>query len=189
MRIIAGEARSRIIKTPVGRDTRPTLDRVRESLFNILQPYTRDAHVLDLFAGSGALAFEALSRGAHSAVLVDVSKEANSVQHLNARALGFKDRARILLCDWKQALEQLSCEKAQFDLVFLDPPYQMPDLSCVAEKLLALSLLNEDALVVVEHDEAKTPLFGEGFLQVDKRRYGKAGIAFYTIAERADEAD
>ena len=97
MRIIAGTARGTVIDAPLGRDTRPTLDRVRENVFNILQQQVRGARVLDLFSGSGAMAFEAVSRGAASAVLVDVDKKAHQVEEANCRKLRMDDRCRLLL--------------------------------------------------------------------------------------------
>ena len=100
MRIIAGEARSRTLKAPEGRDTRPTLDRVRENVFNILQGRVRDARVLDLFAGSGALSLEAVSRGASLAVMVDHDRAAIAVEKANVEALRFGDRTSILPMDW-----------------------------------------------------------------------------------------
>ena len=97
MRIIAGTARGRKIDAPEGIHTRPTLDRVRENLFNILQNRTRDSRVLDLFAGSGALSLEALSRGAAHAVLVDSDRNASRVQRKNLEQLGMDDRAEVFL--------------------------------------------------------------------------------------------
>ena len=122
MRIIAGEMRSRTILAPKGTDTRPTLDRTRESLFNIIAAWCPDARVLDLYAGSGALALEAISRGAQSAVLCDSSREAARVIKANIEALRVQDRARLLPMMDSQALALLGREGARFDLVFLDPP-------------------------------------------------------------------
>lgn len=187
MRIIAGTARSRAILTPQGLDTRPTLDRVRESLFNILQPITPGARVLDLFSGSGALALEALSRGAQSAVMVDISREANRVQIQNVKALGFEKSAAVLLTDWRQALEQLAKQGASFDLIFLDPPYKLLDLRQVGAALLERELLAPDALIVIEHDRETKPVFDPRFVQTDQRQYGKAGILFYQCGEGAGE--
>ena len=127
MRIIAGKARGRQIEAPEGRNTRPTLDRVRENLFNILQMRIRGASVLDLFAGSGALSLEAISRGAEKAVLCDNDRSANRIQHRNAEALGFSGQTEILLSDWKKAVRLLSDRGETFDLIFLDPPYRMTD--------------------------------------------------------------
>lgn len=179
MRIIAGEARSRTIEAPAGRDTRPTLDRVRENLFNILQQQVRGARVLDLFSGSGALALEALSRGAKSAVMVDVDPAAIRCIRANTEKLRYTDRAQILHCDWRQALSRLTGQ--QFDLVLLDPPYAMHDLS---EVTLALRpLLAPSALITVEH-EAKTMVqVADGFDMTDDRRWGIAGVSFFRQTE------
>ena len=117
MRIIAGEMRSRTILTPKGTDTRPTLDRTRESLFNIIAAWCPDARVLDLYAGSGALALEAISRGAQSAVLCDSSREAARVIKANIEALRVQDRARLLPMMDSQALALLGREGARFRLL------------------------------------------------------------------------
>lgn len=177
MRIIAGTARSRTIEAPKGRDTRPTLDRVRENLFNILQGRVWDAAVLDLFSGSGALALEALSRGAARAVMVDRDRAANAVERLNAERLGFSDRATILLCDWHQAVESLQSRGERFDLVFLDPPYAMGEMPEVTARLLPL--LAQDALVVVEHEAQSAPEVAEGYELTDRRKYGYVGVSFF----------
>ena len=131
MRIIAGEARGRRIEAPEGRNTRPTLDRVRENLFNMLQGEISCSRVLDLFAGSGALSFEALSRGAEYACLVDHDRKASAVQIKNADTLGYRDRTRIMTSDWRRALKEIESTGKCFDMVFLDPPYAMLDLTDV----------------------------------------------------------
>ena len=181
MRIIAGTARSRVIKTPPGNDTRPTLDRVRENMFNILQRRVIGTRVLDLFSGSGALSLEALSRGAEAAVLVDRDREANRCEKDNVATLGFQDRARILLMDWQQAVSRLTEEGAKFDLVMLDPPYAMRDLTGVMEALRPL--LAEDALLVIEHEASAFPVTAQGFDMTDSRKYGYVGVSFFRLAE------
>lgn len=177
MRIIAGTARSRTIDAPKGRDTRPTLDRVRENLFNILQHKTRDARVLDLFSGSGALSLEALSRGADFAVMVDHDLAAHQCEKGNVSRLGFADRARIMRCDWQQAVRTLAAEGERFDLVFLDPPYAIRDLSPVMEALKPL--LAEDALVIVEHEARVMPATAQGYEMTDTRKYGYCGVSMF----------
>lgn len=177
MRIIAGEARGRTIEAPKGRDTRPTLDRVRENLFNILQRRVWDAKVLDLFSGSGALSLEALSRGAVQAVMVDCDRAANACQRQNAAKLGYDGKVRILLMDWQQALRQLTAEGERFDLVFLDPPYAMHQLSGVMEALRPL--LAPEACVVVEHEARVMPGTADGYELFDSRKYGYAGVSFF----------
>lgn len=177
MRIIAGEARGRTIEAPKGRDTRPTLDRVRENLFNILQRRVWDAKVLDLFSGSGALSLEALSRGASQAVMVDCDRAAHACQCQNAAKLGFDSRVRILLMDWQQAVHQLTAAGEQFNLVFLDPPYAMHELSAVMESLKPL--LAPEACVVVEHEARVMPATSDGYEMFDSRKYGYAGVSFF----------
>ena len=177
MRIIAGEARSRTIKAPEGRDTRPTLDRVRENVFNILQLRVRGARTLDLFAGSGAMSLEAVSRGAAFAVLVDHDRAAIAAEKANVEALRFTDRTRIMPMDWKRAVAQLRTEGERFDLVFLDPPYAMHDMREVMEALVPL--LNDEALVVLEHQAGVMPATAESYRMTDSRRYGFAQISFF----------
>ena len=179
MRIIAGTARGRKIEAPEGKNTRPTLDRVRENLFNILQMNIRDSRVLDLFAGSGALSIEALSRGAESATLVDSDRNANRIQKKNLEALGFADRAEVLLRDWKQAAAELAREGRRYDLVFLDPPYRMTDLREVFAAVR--QLLAEDGLVILEHEAKATVTAGEGFEETDRRQWGYCGVTFYRL--------
>ena len=177
MRIIAGTAGSRKIETPKGRNTRPTLDRVRENLFNILQNRIRSAAVLDLFAGSGALSFESVSRGASFAVLCDSDREANRTERKNAETLGFTDRTEILCCDWKTALSSLKKREMVFDLVFLDPPYRMTDLREVF--LLLEPLIRGDSLVIVEHEAGRQVLAGERYQKTDERKWGFCGMSFF----------
>ena len=177
MRIIAGMARGRTFDAPQGLDTRPTLDRVRENVFNILQMKVRDAQVLDLFSGSGAMAFEAISRGAEHAVLVDCDRAANAVQKRNAEKLRMADSCRILLSDWQQAVRLLQGEGKRFDAVFLDPPYRMHDMTAVFEALKPL--VKEDAVILLEHEAKTFPATCDGFELYDNRKYGVAGVSFF----------
>ncbi|HWQ59345.1 MAG TPA: 16S rRNA (guanine(966)-N(2))-methyltransferase RsmD, partial [Clostridia bacterium] len=123
MRIIAGEKRGTVIRAPKGANTRPTLDRVRESLFGILQHEIPDASVLDLFAGSGALGLEAVSRGARFALLNDASREARLVIEANVKKLGFGDKTSLFCLDYAAALKRAAAAGWKFGVVFLDPPY------------------------------------------------------------------
>ena len=177
MRIIAGTARGRKIEAPEGKNTRPTLDRVRENLFNILQMNIRGSRVLDLFAGSGALSIEALSRGAESATLVDSDRDANRIQKKNLETLGFSGQAEVMLRDWKQAAAQLTAEGRRYDLVFLDPPYRMTDLQQVFTALKGL--VADDGLVILEHEAKAVVTVGEAFEETDRRQWGYCGVTFY----------
>ena len=187
MRIIAGTARGRRIETPAGQQTRPTLDRVRENLFNILQTKTASSRVLDLFAGSGAFSMEALSRGAESAVLCDCDREASRIERKNAEALGFSDRIEQLHCDWRTAVQRLQREGRNFDIVFLDPPYRMTDLQEVFACLEPL--IAEDGLVIAEHDVKKEILICGGYEKTDERKWGGCGMSFFRKIKRYDEGN
>ncbi len=177
MRIIAGTARGRRIEAPPGLDTRPTLDRVRENLFNMLQLRVRDTRVLDLFAGSGALSLEALSRGASFAVLADRDRAALQTEKKNIEALRFQDRTRILPGEWKRATATLKAEGERFDLVFLDPPYAMTDLREVTDELLGL--LSDGALIVIEHEAKAETAVSDELELVNERSWGYCGVRFY----------
>ena len=181
MRIIAGDARGRKIEAPEGRDTRPTLDRVRENLFNMLQGEIAGSRVLDLFAGSGALSFEALSRGAETACLVDHDRKAIAVEKKNAQTLGYQDRIQIIQADWRKALKDIDNARLNFDLVFLDPPYAMLDLKDVFSGLN--TVLRREALIILEHEAGKKPETGEGFECIRERKWGFCGVSFFRRTE------
>ena len=136
MRVIAGTARSLQLKTVPGMDTRPTTDRIKETLFNILAPDIPGCIFLDLFSGSGGIGIEALSRGAEYAVLVDNS--------------GLNDKAQVLACDAVGAIRMLADRKKQIDIIFMDPPYNHALEREVLYALAATELVGEDTLIVVE---------------------------------------
>lgn len=179
MRIIAGSARGRTFDAPQGRDTRPTLDRVRENVFNILQRKVRGARVLDLFSGSGAMAFEAISRGSDFAVLVDLDRAAHAVERQNAAKLRMDGQCRILNCDWQMAVHQLAAAGEKFRVVFLDPPYAMHDMTGVLSALRPL--LEEDAVILLEHAAKTFPATPDGYDLYDSRKYGIAGVSFFRL--------
>lgn len=177
MRIIAGEARGRTLAAPPGRGTRPTQDYVRESLFNILSPRLAGARVLDLFAGTGALALEAVSRGAAFAVLCDRDRAALACIQKNIAALRQEERCRVFSGDYSACLRALS-GGAGFDLVFLDPPYRMENTGEIAGALWDAGLLLPGFLVVCEHRRGAPPRADERFQAADTRRYGDTEITF-----------
>lgn len=185
MRIVSGSARGRTFDAPQGMDTRPTLDRVRENAFNILQMKVRGARVLDLFSGSGAMAFEAISRGAEHAVLVDCAKNAYQIEKANAQKLRMDSRCTILNCDWQQAVRQLAAQAVRFDIVILDPPYALHDMSPVMESLIPL--LQKDAVILLEHEAKTFPSTPDGFELYDNRKYGIAGLSFFRQYSACEE--
>ncbi len=180
MRMIAGSARGSQIYAPKGQDTRPTQDRVRESLFNILQGMVEGAAVLDLFAGSGALALESVSRGAAQAVAVDMAQDAVVCIQRNIAKLGFEDRVRVMKCDWQKAAAKLKEQGKRFDLIFLDPPYRMTETGGICDRLAELGLLAEEALLVIEHRKGLPPSPGPAFALHRTKGYGDTEISFFT---------
>ena len=123
MRVIAGSARRLLLKTPPGMNTRPTSDKIKETLFNILMPYLYDASFLDLYSGCGGIGIEALSRGASDAVFVENDKKALSCINDNIKNTHFEEQAKVMPMDVMMALRQLEGKKT-FDIVFMDPPYE-----------------------------------------------------------------
>jgi 16S rRNA (guanine966-N2)-methyltransferase len=186
MRIIAGSARGRTITAPKGHNTRPTLDFVRESLFNIIQRDVPGAAVLDLFAGSGALALEALSRGADTAVLADTSRQAIECVRRNIEILGYSTRASVFQGDWRTIPARLAGKAYTFDLVFLDPPYDLVQYAEMTDSLYRHGLLKPDALVVIEHHKDVTPMVMQPFTMLDLRLYGDTAIHFYTFNAKGE---
>ena len=178
MRIIAGEAKGRKLYAPGGEDTRPTADRIRESVFGILGPRVLEARVLDLFGGT-------LSRGAARATIVDSSVKAIACIRRNAEAVLGADmaRAEIFRADYRQAIERLA---QPFDLVFLDPPYRMETAYGDAlTRLRQRGLLAEGALAILERAEARAIALPEGFSVRDARRYGETCVEFIAEGEEA----
>lgn len=169
MRIVAGEWRGRTIKAPAGRAVRPTLDRVREAWMSILQHDLPNARVLDLFAGSGALGLEALSRGAASADLVDDSQRSLDVIRANVATLGAGDRAKVIRGDALRFVASLPPDA--YDVALADPPYA----GDAAERLAARWLESPFSHVLAIEHRASLVLPGAA----DTRRYGDSSISFY----------
>jgi len=179
VRIVAGKEGGRTIFAPKGAGTRPTGNRVRESLFNVLQEDVPSAAVLDLFAGSGALALEAVSRGADKAVLVDTWQEAVACIRRNIAILGYASKACVIKCDWKEAVKRLAERKETFDLVFLDPPYRMKDVVEIMECIHKAGLLSVKAVVIVERQKGDKVIPGPSFVFRGSRCYGDTEISFF----------
>ena len=149
MRIIAGTARGRHIATPIGGDvTRPTRDAVRESIFGIIQFSVNGSSVLDLFAGSGALGLEALSRGAKCAVFCDIDKGSVRCIKDNIQRLGFESNATVWQKDYMRVLQKID---RKFDIIFLDPPYSASLMTAAIDGILGFNLLNDGGIIVCEH--------------------------------------
>lgn len=150
MRVIAGSAKRVQLQTPEGLKTRPTTDRIKETIFNMLQPYLADCNFLDLFSGSGAIGIEALSRGAEYAAFIEKDKEALQCIKKNLSTTKLEAKADILFMDILQGLKTLEKKEVVFDIIFMDPPYNQGFEIQVLEYLKASKLLNDDTIVIFE---------------------------------------
>jgi len=179
LRVIAGELKGRKLRTIPGLKTRPTADRTREAVFSILGPAVRGAHVLDVFAGSGAFGIEAVSRGAASALFIEIGREALDALTGNIQTCGLTDRVSVIRWDAGRNLNCLGNREPKFDLVFLDPPYRRGLVGPALSHLLAAQCLENGARLVVEHGADDPFPEPAAFYQLrDRRRYGKTLVSF-----------
>jgi 16S rRNA (guanine966-N2)-methyltransferase len=180
MRVISGSAKGRPLKAVPGTGTRPTTDKVKEAIFSMIGPYFEGGQVLDLFAGTGGLSIEALSRGMDNAVLTDIDKKSIDTIKSNLQAAGMTEQAGIYCTDARRALKALMKRDAKFDLVFLDPPYKIKIARELLEQLDQMNLLNPDATIVVEHDTEDAYDDPIGRLQwIRRAEYGDTAVTIF----------
>lgn len=184
MRVISGKARGLKLNAPKNEDVRPTTDRVKESLFNIINSYVLDSNVLDLFAGTGSLGIECLSRGANKCVFVDKSKESMAIVKSNIKKARVENESITLNTDFKNAIVSLGKKSEKFNIIFMDPPYYknmfIDALSAVDEN----NLLEEDGIIVVEHDTVDSFPENVGRLYKNRdKKYGNTTLTFYKMEE------
>lgn len=177
MRVIAGIAKGRRLATPKGTAIRPVLDQVKEAIFNILFD-VGDLRVLDLFAGTGAMGIEALSRGALFCVFVDSSKEALKLIGKNIDVCGFADRSNVLNTTAQKAIAILENQQKEFERIFVDPPYEKGYVKKTMSRLAKSTLLTHKTIVICEHHPKEPMLPVEGLLLTDQRKYGQSLVSF-----------
>ena len=178
MRIIGGNSRGTKLYTLEGLNTRPTLDKVREAIFNILQNNIRDTVVLDLFAGSGAVGLESISRGAKKAILCDNNKQAIQIINKNAQKMRVEDKVQILCIDYENFL---SNTQEKFDFIYIDPPYNTDYISNSIKLINDRNLLAEEGIIIAETDEEERVKDEIDKLKTsiniyDTRKYGRARL-------------
>lgn len=179
MRVISGTLKGRRLVAPGGMATRPTADRIKESVFNILATDVHDKRVLDLFAGTGALGIEALSRGAVFAAFIDQANTALSAIRQNIRTLGLEDRTRVIRWNLLKNINCLGSLQQTFDLVFMDPPYEAGAVAPTLTALAECPALAPGARLVVEHSVCESIPFPMKSLALsDQRRFGKTLVSF-----------
>ncbi|MDF7668410.1 16S rRNA (guanine(966)-N(2))-methyltransferase RsmD [Lactobacillus sp. ESL0703] len=183
MRIISGKYAKRNLFTLKSQKTRPTSDKVKESLFNSLGQFFSGGQVLDLYGGSGALGIEAVSRGCDHATIVDINYAAVEIIRKNVALTKEEERFLIYKMPSNNALKKLAQDKQQFDLVFLDPPYAKQQIVKDMQKMLALDLLTPNAIIVAETDDETRLGDIADFTLLKEHHLGKTIVRFYRRAE------
>lgn len=179
MRVIAGTARGLRLVAPKGNEVRPTLDRVRESLFNILAPYIEGAHFIDLFAGTGAIGIEALSRGAASCAFVENDRQALDIIARNLQTTRVADRAHICRATLPGHWGDIPGRPGGYDIIFADPPYAFTDHHILFEGLARYLKLGNEGIFVIEHASRSQLVFPQELITSYRcARYGEAALSF-----------
>ena len=187
MRVISGSAKGRPLKAVPGMGTRPTTDKVKEALFSMIGPYFDGGEALDLFAGSGGLGIEALSRGMERAVFVDSDRKAVDTVRDNAKAAKVEAAAEIYRNDAMSALKVLAKRERTFDLVFLDPPYRMKNVPEYLSYMEAQGMLREGATAVAEHEAShEYPERFGGFVLRRRADYGETAVSIYSFTKEME---
>lgn len=185
MRIIAGLAKGRKIMSPNGYDTtRPTLDRIKESMFSIIQNRIYGAVAVDVFSGTGSLGLEAASRGAKECYLIDKSKETFSFLQQNVENLKFQEICKCINMDSYKALEEFGRKKMVFDIIFIDPPYMKNMIPLAIEIIERENLMNREGIIVSKIDSSEELYEGtDNIVLTDHRKYGNTTVCFYKYKE------
>ncbi|MGE4282630.1 MAG: 16S rRNA (guanine(966)-N(2))-methyltransferase RsmD [Clostridia bacterium] len=190
MRVISGSARGHKLKSLKGMNTRPTADRIKESLFNMIADFLNNAHILDLFAGTGNLGIESLSRGGQFAVFIDKSSEAVEIIKQNLIHTKLTEKAKVYHCDYSEYIHRFEKTQRKFDIIFMDPPYSKGFIMSALEKIRKKELLSAKGIIVVEresHDKLPEPL--EGFEIIKERSYGRTVITIINFTQYIDGQD
>ena len=186
MRVISGIARGTKLNSIDSLNTRPTLDRVKESLFNIIHNKIADSIVLDLFAGSGAIGIECISRGSKKAYFCENSKMAAEMVKSNLQKTRFMDKSEIYIQDYKKSLQNFKNKDLKFDIIFIDPPYKEDIAVKAVEQIISLDLLAEHGIIIIETDEKQREEKELEKLEVevyDLRKYGRVYLMFLNRKE------
>lgn len=171
MKIISGKYKGRKLEGFDIAGTRPTMDRVKESLFATIQDYLANSIILDLFSGSGNLGLEALSQGAKNAYLVDANKKATNTIKKNIENIGISS-AEVLTMDYKKALDYLKTKNIKFDVIFLDPPYKTDYIEKSIDLISKYDILNNDGIIVCESDDLDKIIYRDEYTSIKDKKYG-----------------
>ena len=179
MKVISGLLKGRNIDGYNIDGTRPTMDRVKESLFGMIQNHIKNSIVLDLFAGSGQLGIEAVSNGANLCYFIDNNKEVIKTLNKNITNLNINKNTKVILSDWKKSLNDFSNQNLKFDIIFVDPPYDYDVYEKILEKVSSLNLLNENGIIVLEHQNLKLKDEYNNLILYKNKKYGSKSVNIY----------
>ncbi|MEA5095877.1 MAG: 16S rRNA (guanine(966)-N(2))-methyltransferase RsmD [Sedimentibacter saalensis] len=185
MRIISGTNKGKKLYAPEGMSVRPTSDKIKEAIFNILGYIDEDSNVLDLFAGSGNVGIEFLARGAKSCTFVDLSNKSLMFVRKNLELCNFKDRAKVVQSDYEKAIENFAAKDEKFDYIFADPPY---DLNCganIAKKVFEHNILKLGGMLVIETDKSEIVIdcLDTNVIKYKEKIYGRTRISIIECSE------
>ncbi|MBU5467756.1 16S rRNA (guanine(966)-N(2))-methyltransferase RsmD [Virgibacillus sp. MSJ-26] len=188
MRVIAGQFKGRHLKAVPGKTTRPTADKIKEAIFQVIGPFFNGGHCLDLFAGSGSLGIEALSRGMEHSVFVDKHPKAVQTIQQNTEVLHISDKIEIFRTDAYRAINAVSKRDIKFNLILLDPPYGKVDYEKLLNQIIKLEILEENGVIYCEYDSTENlPSSIKGLTLIKEEIYGKTiGISIYRKEKHDD---
>jgi len=180
MRVIAGTARGMKLKAPKGMQVRPTADRVKEALFSILGPRIPGAYFIDLYAGSGAIGIEALSRGAKYCIFVENKRTNIALIKENITKTGLAGKTMVICADALKTIKSLALENIKADLLFMDPPYDLIDIGAIVDSALELNIVSDSGLIVAEHAFSNRQ-WADKFISTRQKKYGDTCLSFIPI--------
>ncbi|KIL44771.1 16S rRNA (guanine(966)-N(2))-methyltransferase RsmD [Jeotgalibacillus soli] len=182
MRVISGEKKGIHLKAVSGINTRPTTDKVKESIFNVIGPYFSGGWGLDLFAGSGGLGIEALSRGMERVIFIDRDKNAIQTIKSNIERCGYQDQSEVFRNDAERALKAVSKRNIKFSCIFLDPPYRLQKLALLLELIDEFGILEKNGVIMCEHDsEVSLPESIGSLTCIKGETYGVSAVSIYRL--------
>jgi 16S rRNA (guanine966-N2)-methyltransferase len=186
LRVVSGTSKGRPLKAVPGNTTRPTTDKVKEALFNMIGPYFQGGIGLDLFAGSGGLGIEALSRGLEKIIFVDRDSKAIQTIYENIKACHFEEQAEVYRNDADRALNALVKREISFDYIFLDPPYKKQQLVRLMERMDEKKLINKGGIIVCEHShDVELPQKVGDLTQLKNETYGIIAVTIYSSERKS----
>lgn len=185
MRIISGENKGKKLHAPEGMSVRPTSDKIKEAIFNIIGPLKEDAKVLDLFAGSGNVGIEFIARGAKTCYFSDVSHKSLSYVKKNLELCNFLDRSKIIKSDYEKTIVSLSNLNEKFDYIFADPPYDLYCCENIIEKIIEYKILKTGGLLIIERDKTEDvkKYTDSLYINIKEKNYGRTNISIIELLE------